>query len=157
VPRASEDAALFMLAARWPDDVRDDPRYHRPVWHYVNIPFRPGRADQGEVPPGENVLTAFAQQRATLRDPDARDADRAVALCWVLHLVGDVHQPLHTTTLVTPQFAEGDRGGNDFFVRPSPRGEAINLHAFWDGLAGRGDRIREAANTATLLLSSLLR
>jgi hypothetical protein len=152
VPRAAQGEALFMLAARWPDDVRDDPRQHRGEWHYVNFPFHPGRTAQGEPPPGESILTAFERQRATLSSSVASQADKAVALCWLFHLVGDVHQPLHTTALFTPAFPEGDRGGTLFFIRPSSRGDVISLHAFWDGLGGRGDRIREAANAATLLL-----
>jgi hypothetical protein len=153
VPRAHEEAALFMLASRWPDDVRDDPRHHRGEWHYVNFTYRPRNAEPGPPPPGDNVLTALERSRRTLGDDGASAAEKAIALAWLFHLVGDMHQPLHTATLVSRQFPDGDRGGNSFFVRPGPRAEAITLHALWDGLPGRGDRIRDAANAATLLLS----
>ena len=52
---------------------------------------------------------------------------RAIALCWVLHLIGDIHQPLHTGSLYTASlFETGDRGGNAIRIGDS------NLHARWD-------------------------
>jgi hypothetical protein len=59
---------------------------------------------------------------------------RAIALCWVLHLMGDIHQPLHTGSLFTPLlFAEGDRGGNGIRT-----GNRSNLHADWDQASSSG-------------------
>ena len=64
------------------------------------------------------------------------DAERAVALCWLLHLLGDLHQPLHTTQLIAPGYlAAGDRGGNEIGVR-NRSVAARDLHALWDGAAG---------------------
>src|SRR4051794_37148479 len=56
--------------------------------------------------------------------------DKAVALCWILHLIGDVHQPLHCATLYSPQFERGDLGGNSFGVKIN--GKEYRLHTFWD-------------------------
>ena len=62
-----------------------------------------------------------------LADDNAEPAQRAVALCWVLHLMGDIHQPLHSGSLYSAElFATGDRGGNAIRVGES------NLHSVWD-------------------------
>ena len=58
--------------------------------------------------------------------------DRAMLTAWIFHLVGDIHQPLHSSTLVSQRlFPEGDRGGNSIKLKQS-----YNLHALWDGTAG---------------------
>jgi hypothetical protein len=57
-----------------------------------------------------------------------------VALCWVLHLVGDVHQPLHCAALYSADYQEGDAGGNLFGLKVD--GRARVLHAYWDDLLG---------------------
>ena len=62
------------------------------------------------------------------------DADRALDLAWIIHLVGDAHQPLHNSARITPQDPQGDRGGNSFQMQGLyPRN---NLHAFWDAQVG---------------------
>ncbi len=62
--------------------------------------------------------------------------EKPIYLCWLLHLVGDVHQPLHCTALFSERFPEGDRGGNLLRVRIDG-GEPTKLHLLWDGLFGR--------------------
>ncbi|MEM9646403.1 MAG: S1/P1 nuclease, partial [Planctomycetota bacterium] len=65
-------------------------------------------------------------------DEDAAAPDRAVALCWVLHLVGDLHQPCHAGSLYAEGvFPGGDRGANSLKLVGGG-----NLHATWDGLLG---------------------
>ncbi len=70
----------------------------------------------------------FAKQVGDQKLPDEQ---RARALRYLLHLVGDIHQPLHGATRCTAAHPEGDRGGNDFKVK----GE-VNLHSYWDGGVG---------------------
>ncbi len=73
-------------------------------WHYVNFPFKP--ADNTATTPvsiGGNLLEAYEENLAILKG-EARESDKAVALCWVLHLAGDIHQPLHSSTYITAQF-----------------------------------------------------
>jgi hypothetical protein len=72
-----------------------------------------------------------------LRLPTAADDDRAVALCWLLHMTGDIHQPLHCASLFTQKlFPSGDLGGNAIGFRFGPKKEPHRLHTFWDGLLG---------------------
>ncbi len=129
---------FFMRASTWPDEIRRSPSpYDHPAWHYVDYPLTPpdfpfiaGRD------PDDNILFGINDCEKTMRDPAATPEQRAAALAWIIHLIGDLHQPLHCAELVTPEYPlpEGDRGGNKFFV--SVGGNPINLHAFWDRLPG---------------------
>ncbi len=144
---------LFMLAARWPDDAREIHEFDRPTWHYINIPYAPnGDGTNAGTDPDENILTAF-QENLTILRSNARPADKAIALCWIFHLVGDVHQPLHTTKLITQQFPppKGDRGGTRFYIRVRPTTQTISLHQFWDDLILGSQRFQTVRNTATKL------
>jgi hypothetical protein len=85
-------------------------------------------------------------------DTSAAPVERAAHLSWILHLVGDLHQPLHSVALVNEIYPEGDRGGNNVFVRAAADRRPINLHAFWDGLLGTRHDVRDARNEATRLL-----
>jgi hypothetical protein len=69
-----------------------------------------------------------------LSEPWAAGEDKAVALCWVSHLIGDGHQPLHAGTQFSKQFPEGDLGGNRFGV--SVAGTPVRLHTYWDNALG---------------------
>jgi hypothetical protein len=116
VPVADHGLVLFMQAARWPDDVRiRDRQQNRGPWHYINWPFKPeGQPDTVQVrePDPLNILTAMAENESVVKN--GNDSERkAIALAWLFHLVGDIHQPLHTAQLFTTEYAQGDRGGNE--------------------------------------------
>ena len=142
------DLWVFMRAATWPDQVRDpkhplNATHHHPTWHYVNFPYVPRAADRETVKPPEpdetegkvvNILQALPYFEKQLRAAETKPDEKAVALCWLLHLIGDLHQPLHTTALFSAQFPQGDQGGNLFLVKC--RGEPIRLHIFWDLVLG---------------------
>lgn len=112
-------------AATWPDEMRSDPaefwQKTATPWHYVTVP---GREYDGAPPEGD-ALTALGHFRAVLRDPAASQADKQLALRFVVHIVGDLHQPLHVG-------APGDRGAND--VKVTFAGRPTNLHSVWDAL-----------------------
>ena len=143
---------LFMLAARWPDDIRGDKAFDHPVWHYIDYPYKPKgqpASVPAPAPPAENMVQAFKQNLAILQSA-ASDDQKAVALCWIFHLMGDSHQPLHAVSLFTTQFPEGDRGGNLFFIRPDPSNPMTqNLHAYWDNILLTDDRYDPARDLAT--------
>ncbi len=109
--------------ADWADQVKD--RETRP-WHYVNIPFSSGRyVPARDCPRGACAVEAFRRAEAALRDPRAGAVARADALRWLVHLAGDLHQPLHA--------GDGrDRGGNDLRVRVRSRRQPTPLHRVWD-------------------------
>lgn len=137
LPAPQRDEYLFMLAARWPDDIRGRDAYHdRPTWHFINYIYAPkqgvARTDT-TLATGETILQAYEQNRQLLTSP-APDSSKAVALCWLFHLAGDVHMPLHTTALIDPQFPQGDKGGNLFRIKVMMSSPTSNLHSFWDGV-----------------------
>lgn len=146
------DRYLVMIAARWADDIRDEKEYHHPTWHYIDYPIvPPGEKVEVQPPDEENAITALTSQVAIIRNKDASPADRAVAMCWVEHIVGDLHQPMHTVSLFSSKLPKGDRGGNDVFVVVDPAKGTINLHALWDGLVTNTEKYSDAANLATEL------
>jgi hypothetical protein len=134
---------LFVMAAVWPDIIRSRThpgyRFAHSDWHYVDhfweqhTPGGPA-IDRPDVRLDGLLLQQFPAMSAVVGDASAADSSRAVALAWVLHLVGDAHQPLHNSSRITPQDTAGDRGGNSFALHGLyPRS---NLHAFWDGIVG---------------------
>lgn len=113
-------------AATWPDDMRSDTaafwQKTASPFHYVTIPIGRTHAQAGAPPEGDGV-TALDRFAKVLRDPKASLEDKRLALRFTIHIVGDLHQPLHAGR-------PGDRGGND--VKVSWFGEASNLHSVWD-------------------------
>jgi hypothetical protein len=157
---ADRDAILFMVAATWADEIKahgsgytmdgshngnrpegspdptanvgySDKLMHK-YWHFVDTPFS---TDGSPLPP---IPTPNAQERIGLfrgvLSSAAPDPLKSYDLVWLVHLVGDVHQPLHATTRVSASAPDGDDGGNGVKL-PCP-GCRSQLHSFWDGAAG---------------------
>ena len=124
---------LFMQIARWPDDVRET-SYDQPSWHYWMTPYASAAAPPPHPPHGTigEARQAFALQRAVAADPSASDRERAMAICWVFHVLQDVHQPLHAAQIFSEAFPDGDRGGSRSFVKIEPDAQATTFHRFWD-------------------------
>lgn len=137
---ATEKASDFVMASCWADDVKSDKDR---TWHYTNRFFRSDRKPAKNKPKAENIVWAIKKMTALLKDASKPKAERADALRYLLHFVGDIHMPLHNVARETKEFPEGDRGGNDFHVvspkdmDPKPR----NLHFLWDMGAGVFGRI----------------
>jgi hypothetical protein len=134
-------------ASLWPDLIRDRSHsfhfYNRPDWHYqdrlVNETDRPVTLEG-------KLLEKLEEQCRVLSDKESSQRAKAVALSWVAHLVGDIHQPLHNSELYDERFPEGDRGGNLYEVVLG--GETLSFHYLWDSAGGRflyppsSDRLR---------------
>jgi hypothetical protein len=110
-------------AANWPDEMRSDPAMFwqktATPWHYVTL----NGIVYDHAPSEGDALEALDHFSKILKDPAASLADKQTALRFVIHLVGDVHQPLHVGKCC-------DRGGND--VKVTWFGKPTNLHAVWD-------------------------
>jgi hypothetical protein len=141
----ARERRLFALMAVWPDDTRGGPN-DRPDWHYALklvspsrfvLPFMVGKAE-----------TAFREQLAIARDPKAPRARRAVALCWIMHLVGDQHQPLHAGHWLSWAFPKSDRAGSIAYVRRQPGAPPVDMHELWDSAPNRPGASREAGAEA---------
>lgn len=137
---ADADLAIFVLDSReqflragyWPDVVRDEAwparqeKYDEPTWHYVNHFWRDGKLLPEMGTNGELIHRLNALRNS---EPDS------IELAWLLHLVGDIHQPLHSSGRVTDLEPDGDRGGNDFALDDEQAWG--NLHGYWDGIEAR--------------------
>ena len=132
--------------ANWADGLRDtDPALYRRTakLHYINF----HSSDCIYDPPldcrnGKCVVAAIAKYSAILADRSNSDAERAEALAFVVHFVGDVHQPLHADY-------RRDAGGNDVQVRWHGRG--TNLHRIWDSAMLDDAHLSTAQYTRKLL------
>jgi S1/P1 nuclease len=130
---STETTSDFMTACVWADDIRRTRRETGP-WHYIDYHFRSDGKPTPSKPDAENVETALAKFTAILKDPSQPDADRADALRFIMHFVGDSHQPLHAVSRDSDAMPDGDKGGNAFMIIP-PAGltpQPKNLHSLWD-------------------------
>lgn len=142
---------LMMECARWPDDARLT-AYDQPSWHVELKPVVRPEDPPPVMPSTATVMDgveAFALNARVMANPGATPAQRAVALCWVMHLAGDVHQPLHTAQLFSSGFPDGDRAGSLQFVIDPVSGKPETLHWFWDDSVHRsGDVASVVARAA---------
>ena len=133
------DRRLFLQMARWPDDIRGGPQDH-PTWHYAQRPVVDRNAPPPVTPADRldgDAIEALALNIRVAGNPNAPAADRAVALCWVMHVLGDIHQPLHAAQQFSARFPKGDRGGGLQHVIDPQTGLPISLHWFWDDSVNR--------------------
>ena len=159
--QADTDMMVFMLAAQWADEIKGDSTYsddgsnggntpdgasssqntgygdllkHK-YFHFVDTPFT---NDGSALPaiPTPNAQERIALFRGVLASSTSDDQLKSYDLTWLLHLAGDVHQPLHCVTRVSSADPNGDDGGNK--VKVSCAGCAPHLHTFWDDLLGTG-------------------
>jgi len=127
---------LMVDASSWPDDVRNE-RKNGP-WHYIDIPRGKHQGGLGPYCEAEGCVTqVIEEQRAMLKDKAADPIKRAEAMRYLIHFVGDMHQPLHAIT-------NADNGGNCVpvkYFRHEPLPNALhpdredyspNLHQIWD-------------------------
>lgn len=138
---AAEPGATMASVSTWADEIRSR---ETASWHYVNPPRGSCSYDRvRDCEDGHCAVDALDKQIAVLKSKSA-DGERLRALKWVIHLVGDIHQPLHAGFKV-------DKGGNLYQVQAYGRG--TNLHALWDGILirkrpGGLDALRASATTA---------
>jgi hypothetical protein len=92
----------------------------------------------------------LAENQSVVNKENDRDR-RAVALAWLFHLLGDIHQPLHTAQLFTVDYPNGDRGGNEICVRVTQAGQPMDLHRFWDGVITSSSNLTRLRSEATAL------
>jgi hypothetical protein len=163
------DRVAFMRAATWADSIKSDPAYKddkqtdptaaqnigyadlfkHAYWHFVDQPLSPDGTPLIQ-PIAPNAATEIPLLRAALGSADTSEDLKSYDLVWLLHLVGDVHQPLHTVSRFDAGDPKGDRGGNNVKItgnvqppvcddpRYCPFGPPAELHAFYDDIEGSG-------------------
>jgi len=153
----------FIEAAHWPDFIKSAPNYvddgsdggntppnspsasqnigypdhnRHKYWHFIDTSF----SDDGtptHPAPSVNALSEIALLSEALASPAIDDPIKSYDLVWLIHLVGDVHQPLHAAERFRQNDTNGDNGGNSVKLRCAQGVVcADNLHAYWDGLLG---------------------
>lgn len=195
-PADQQDVMLFMIAATWPDQIKEDTAYNLPdgaaggnipptdgtqwlnqgysdlhlhkYWHFIDTPFSQDGTPLVPIPT-TNAETEIAVCRQTLtlvpapkkstgtkkkghgvrvdKEAERIEGLKSYDLIWLLHLVGDVHQPLHATTRVSSGAPKGDNGGNNVKLNDPSK----ELHAFWDGLPGDSNDLNAVINYAKAL------
>jgi hypothetical protein len=138
----------FVNASHWADDLRPVEAFSSTLGlHFVDLPFSADSTKlPGDLPEPQNVITALGKYLNILKT-STDDNERAQALRFIIHFVGDIHQPLHCSTRVTAKLTEGDRGGNLFTIKlvgANGKTETVKLHSYWDG--GIGDFPKTGAN-----------
>ena len=165
-PADQQDLMYFMIAATWPDQIKDknsgyvddgtaggnvpaagptawqntgygDLNRHK-YWHFIDTPFTQDGTTPLTAIPSPNAETEIAIFRQALTS-SVSDKIKSYDLVWLLHLVGDVHQPLHSTTRVGATDLQGDNGGNNVKLSDPSK----ELHAFWDGLPGDSSNVAD--------------
>lgn len=152
---------LFVAAASWADVVRDTAqglrmeKYHHPYRHYVDTFWRQdtdfGPIQSVDRRPEGDLLRDAPRLQGWLTAAGAEQ--RALGLAWVMHLVGDIHQPLHASGRVTALDPYGDAGGNDFKLEETnPQTHARrSLHSLWDGIMTSSIQRQSGESDAALL------
>ena len=146
---AARARAAFLYAATWPDTLRGDARFfdenrkdavstpllpgfpdmgRHLTWHYFDIPYTPDGFKAPRQPP-PNALSEL--RRLIGEIAKTSPMEQAYDLPWLLHITGDVHQPLHATSRFLKSQPGGDAGGNFVYVAPD-----TNLHSVWDNAPG---------------------
>lgn len=122
----------FVMIAPWADTLRNDDVTAFDDWHFINMSFSPDGSPA--IPLNkENVAWAIQQCIQVLQSSHASTLEKALFLRFLVHFVGDIHQPLHCATRVTKEFPQGDKGGNLF---PIQYDNMTSLHELWDDGVG---------------------
>jgi len=125
----------FVESACWADDIKVYNVTYLSNGHFFDQPYNPeGLLDTSA--PGANILFAWSNAMLTLSTETLESAplETSFSMRFLIHLAGDIHQPLHCTNMWSSDFPNGDMGGNLFKIQFNE--EIDELHAFWDSGAG---------------------
>lgn len=134
----------FEQMAYWLDTLRSQEVMIFSHWHYIDTPMSLDGTPTQNVIDTDNAVWAIKNITPVIQNKHANPYERARFLAFYVHIIGDLHQPMHTTSLFSAKHVNGDRGGNDYFVMY--HGEHKNLHALWDSGVGQYDN---TVNVAT--------
>ncbi len=150
---------MFIEAARWPDDAKWT-IHDRPTWHSARWPIVAENAPpkvkeiveaRGKRPTG-NAIEAVVMNAAVLSNPESKPEERALALSWVMHIVGDIHQPLHVSDYYSKENPTGNAAGTLEYVWDPLRDSAIPLHLLWDSNTFRSTKLEAIDKNANELM-----
>lgn len=132
------------FVSTYADEIKSDKRYNEfYTWHYINMDLDEDYEDSKKNPKGD-LVTGIEYCKKIIKDENASDDDRAFYLKLLIHLIGDLHQPMHIGL-------KEDKGGNDFKLKWFYKD--TNLHSVWDSkmIDGFGMGYVELAENADYL------
>lgn len=127
----------FIAAAEWPDDIKGQGWKSFNILHFLNYPVIDPDF-KGDIKTSvDNATFAFNQCNDVITKSTGKVSTIGKSMCMrlLIHIIGDVHQPLHTATLFSDLFPNGDMGGNLFEINYEPVKSLNELHAYWDSTA----------------------
>lgn len=124
------------MAATWPDSIKDDPEFNGfKAYHFLDPKA------------SKDILTILHQYPALLKNPNEERSVKMIALRYLIHVVGDIHQPLHAGI-------KNDRGANQCLV--DWNNQMLNLHSVWDGKIVEYDVLKLKTNHSPLKFYSYM-
>jgi hypothetical protein len=150
---------MFIEAARWADDskwtLNDRLAWHSARWAIIADDAPPEAieaANAHEGRPAGQAIEALTLMAAMLSNPETPPLERAWALGWMMHIVGDIHQPMHVSDLYSEEFPTGNAAATLSYV-DDPMGETtIPLHLLWDSNVMRSPNLAEVDKYAQAFL-----
>lgn len=151
---------LMMRASTWPDEIKLKSNlnfaYNRPEWHYivqklyVNKTVDEAAPEVQHTKNEENIVWAIDHCIKSMNEDELSKQLKAVYFSWLIHLVADIHQPLHTCALFDDnKLKKGDRGGNLLYIRTSS--DTTDLQDFWDERLGTTTEVRTVLQQGFIL------
>lgn len=126
----------FEQMAPWPDTLRYQKIETYSHWHYIDNAFSNDGTPLKNLTDTDNVVWAINLIEPVLANAKANPFERARFLAFLVHFVGDIHQPLHTVSRISKAHPDGDQGGNLFFIQSPNNSRQTNLHSLWDSGLG---------------------
>lgn len=129
----------FIECARFADDIKftasDEPTWHTARWAIIAEGAPPeaiAAADSRQGRTAGQAIEALTLNYAMLSNPESTPKERAESLCWVFHIMGDLHQPMHVSDLFSADFPAGNAAATMSYVEDPLTGTPIPLHILWD-------------------------
>jgi len=143
------DMSAFVHISYWPDAIRYQKIETFTHWHYIDVAFSDDGTQLKNLIDSDNAVWALKNIEMVVNNEGANPYERVRFLSFLTHIVGDLHQPLHTVSRISAALPDGDRGGNDYYVFYNDT--KVNLHHLWDIGVGEfdGDTSQSHINAIT--------
>lgn len=125
------DMTSFQHMSYWPDLLRIQKIETYTHWHYIDMPFSNDGTPLKNTIDTDNAVWALENIKKVVKNTRANPYERSRFLAFFAHIVGDLHQPLHTVSYLSANLPDGDQGGNLYVV--TYNNKRVNLHKLWDG------------------------
>ena len=142
-----EEDYPFTDSATWPDKIKEQGWYSMANWHFANNQFIDGYTPEEDYVIKQDIVSEIYRAtnylKSTKVDTHGKSKSifmKSLTMRNLIHFVGDIHQPLHTTSRYTPERTRGDKGGNLFAIDHYENHKWNNLHFIWDHLFDQGPK-----------------